>query len=500
MNFVVLSGQEYIMAAARQAEKNLGWKLHHHYCCQPDIKQLFPDSIAAPYIRACKGDFVYSDIHPRILSAREVDNFAGFEFNAIKMFDRNDSFYDEMNFSERQEVWRLMLGYWVAVFKKCNINLAIFEETPHQVIDYAAYCVAKVKNIKTLIPVRLLPGCGYLLTGRISESVIAGGQNDFGNFSSKKKTKEYYDEFTRKSYFINKNLFWDQTDDSGNISDSISYLKSIAYKIFNVKIFYTYLNNFKTFESDQRQKNVSLLNSDIHYLRFLYEKSKIIYLKHALRKQYNKIATDIPPTTPFVLCALQYQPELSTCPLAGRYACQEHMIAYLADNLPEGWTLLIKEHPSQFVSSYARYGQAFRRSSFYHDILENNENVQFVSQNISIQSLIDASQLVAAPGGSICFEAAVRGKAVINFGGGWFIGCPNVFQIEEIENLEEFIETASDIRDMRGEILDFVDCIDRCAWPGAIGGMGQLEYMGLTIRDNSEIHYKSWVHFWQNFM
>lgn len=498
MNFAVLSGQEYILLAARRAEVELGWKLCHHYSSRSNIDKQFPDSIGVPYMSVCKGNFSYSAVQPKVLSAREIGKFSEFEFTAIKMFDRNDSLYDEMNFSERQGVWRQMLGYWTCVFDQQNVKLAIFEETPHQAIDFAAYCVAKVRNIRTLIPVRLLPGSGYLLTSRIGGFPVEGKADSCDEILPKKNINSYYEEFTREKYFINKDLFWDQFDNDGKITNSLSHINSIISKIFSVRYLGKYISNFKNFESDQKQKNISLPKSNLSYQQFLYQKTKIIYLKYRLSKSYDQISVGSIPVKPFVLCALQYQPELSTCPLAGRYASQEHMVALLAERLPDGWSLLIKEHPSQFVSSYARYGQAFRRNSFYRDILEIRDNIQFVSQDVSIQSLIDASQFVAAPGGSICFEAATRGKGVINFGSGWFVGCPNIYHIDDIENLADFVKILPEKTCPNSELLEFINRIDESAWPGAIGGEGQLEYMKLTVQHNSDVHYKSWKAFLAN--
>ena len=124
------------------------------------------------------------------------------------------------------------------------------------------------------------------------------------------------------------------------------------------------------------------------------------------------------------------------------------MIKLISQLVPKGWLVYVKEHPSQFVSSYARYGEK-RSRGFYRSILKC-PNVRFVSLTSDTFSLIDNSMAVATVTGTVGWEAVVREKPALIFGHAWFKNCDGVFYIASVDDLTRAFSMIS-----QGYAVDF---------------------------------------------
>ena len=92
----------------------------------------------------------------------------------------------------------------------------------------------------------------------------------------------------------------------------------------------------------------------------------------------------------------------------------------LAQSLPNGWKLYIKEHPHQFMlnNETAHYFinnlDFFKNIEFYKEIMKI-DNTILVSMDISSKILMQNSQAVATFGGTITLEAAINNIPAILF-------------------------------------------------------------------------------------
>ena len=118
---------------------------------------------------------------------------------------------------------------------------------------------------------------------------------------------------------------------------------------------------------------------------------------------------------------------------------QSLMVATLSKSLPSDWTLVVKEHPSQFVSNYTRYGEQSRSKRFYENLIKY-KNVQLANMSEDVFALIDNAQAVASVGGTICWEAIARGRPALNFAKTWFSGCEGVFFIDSTVSLDSALK------------------------------------------------------------
>jgi hypothetical protein len=246
------------------------------------------------------------------------------------------------------------------------------------------------------------------------------------------------------------------------------------------------------FESDQKEFSKNIQNSKLSYSKFLIYKINTIRKKLENKRSYNKLAqTHIDTNKPYIFCALQYQPEKSTCPLGGRFVNQILMIELLSKNLPHGWNLFVKEHPSQFVLDYTRYGELYRNKEFYRKITKF-PNTYLIPMNTDVFNMIDRSSAVASVTGTICWEAAIRGKYALNFGHSWLKGCEGVLEIfnnQDLENALKILQFGEQVNSNKVKL--FGSLIYDLGFSAAVGGDGQLKHLGISYKENAEIHYRA---------
>lgn len=498
---VILSAhQPYAIRAMEIMAQESEWK-PVYWLCRPtqmgEIKRRFgSDVVTHSYLDAAKGRpapaFVKDTSYPfdpTKLNSTEESVF-------LSMLDRNDAFSQSMLLAERSAFLLDTMGYWVRIIARTNATLVIFEETPHQAIDYSLYLAAIHCGIRCIIPVRGLPDAGFLATNRIGPPGLAqefapgpGARNGTGAVDFISHMNVDYDTHLNM-------ILWDHKESVREIINRTSLLSTIASLIrallpkFGVS---HYIRNLFSFENDQKCRGRSLQDSQMRYVVFLWYKVKTLIIKAALRRRYQKLASrTINLSDPFIYCSLQYQPEASTSPLAGRYVAQWLMVAQLARHLPDGWRLYVKEHPSQFSGEYARYGESFRSNEFYKKLL-SYPGVYLVPLSLDSFTLIDHALAVAAPGGTVCFEAVARGKPVINFGAGFFKGCPGMWQVTcENEVIQAISEISAGQTPNPDEVHAFAAEIDRRTYPGALGGPGQLNRMNVTEEQNARLHTECW--------
>ncbi len=118
---------------------------------------------------------------------------------------------------------------------------------------------------------------------------------------------------------------------------------------------------------------------------------------------------------PTAVLALHYQPELSTLTRGSWAARQLETAKLLADHLPEGWRLIVKEHPSTFSVNFSKTTATFRPPGFYRR-LSALPRTTLLPLAEDIRDRWDRIALVATATGTIGLEALAVGCPVIHFG------------------------------------------------------------------------------------
>lgn len=120
---------------------------------------------------------------------------------------------------------------------------------------------------------------------------------------------------------------------------------------------------------------------------------------------------------PYVYFPLQFQPEMTTSSLGGRYRDQILALERLAEMLPEGHRIYVKENPKQTGK--------MRSPLFFHR-LDRIRQVELMPSYASSPELLARSVAVANVSGTVGWEAVSAGKPVLCFGAAWWSGAPGV--------------------------------------------------------------------------
>ena len=156
-----------------------------------------------------------------------------------------------------------------------------------------------------------------------------------------------------------------------------------------------------------------------HYvLRFFFKKN---FIKGGLRaftawkglKTYNRLSIKkLPKDTRYFIFFLHYQPEATTLPLGKAFVDQLYAIKTLAAALPDGHTLLVKEHPSTFTHTWA---YDWRNAQFYEEMTHTSK-VKLVDLGFDTFELVDKAALVITITGTVGIQALIRNKPILFLG------------------------------------------------------------------------------------
>jgi hypothetical protein len=161
----------------------------------------------------------------------------------------------------------------------------------------------------------------------------------------------------------------------------------------------------------------------VAYERYVREKIYARTMRQCLRSAPN----DLPEK--FVYFPLHLEPEANTSIFAGPYSNQMLALECLANSLPPGWKLLLRENPKQAGAW---------RSSLFFDRLGRLGGVEFSRHPAAL--LMKRCSVVATICGSAGYEAVRLGKPAVYFGDPWYAGLHGTFEFNDQLDLEELAE------------------------------------------------------------
>jgi hypothetical protein len=208
----------------------------------------------------------------------------------------------------------------------------------------------------------------------------------------------------------------------------------------------------KRFEARNQPKNrqsASNIDREITKLLDRYRASR-------LRRSLSRHAIKTLPEGKFVCLFLHFQPERTSIPEGGRFSSQISAIAALRSQLPDDWSLLVKEHPSMFLLKSKR---PFRHPDFYA-LVANMHGTYLLDETYPSFDLIDKAEAVATLTGTVGFEALCRGCVAITLGDAAYRGYPGVVDLYDSSPKDVSLE--SQIVSAQGELAPRL-AIEACA-------------------------------------
>lgn len=140
-------------------------------------------------------------------------------------------------------------------------------------------------------------------------------------------------------------------------------------------------------------------------------------------------------TGDYVYVPLQLQPEMTTSALGGPYRDQALAIERLAQILPDGVRILVKENPKQ---------RGYMRGPLFFHRLARIPAVTFLPSWADTRALTDNARAVATITGTAGWEAIRSGKPALVFGAAWYRSLPGVTRWHEGLTWEALLAAAPD--------------------------------------------------------
>jgi len=393
---------------------------------------------------AWKGLGFPEGLRPKALDELEFKEIAWHELNALKMMDRLDPLGNVFGFQERRYFFQDLVGYWLAYIYEYGLDVVISPSIPHRVFDYALYVACKLKGIKFLM-LQMVPfGSNSMIIDDI-DSIGDAYKFNLYNGESRKPSVKVQQKIEKiksdysvavPSYMINHKKNNKLTFKKG-VDDFLKPLVILSYV------------GYKKKPSTYWVKRGNMpAASNYSWLEFQITKIKRVLKVRSMQNQYEKLISSSIPEK-FVLFALHYQPEETSCPTGGSYADQISLLRVLDEVLPKGVAILVKEHKSQFYTH--QESASGRDKSFYYRLSQASNRVLFASVDATPFELIDKAIATVTISGTIGWESAIRGTPVLVFGRAWYETMPRV---HKVKSKSDIISVLSKLSDEKNRNLD----------------------------------------------
>lgn len=396
------------------------------------------------------------------------EQFLDCETITLAMMNRAD--FMHLSFSEKQQLYYRILGYWHGLLKQMHPDALIFIDIPHAIYNFVAYAVAKHLGIKTLmfqitrLPDRLLVTTDFHAgSDRIREALLLpsahGARYEDLNPDIRAYLQEQFDPSTEPTPFDTREL-------QEKAKQKIRFMppaKNIWKNLLQGSILRTtraYLKAYHCMEG----RMLSLKDDGINYKHQRYRR-RMAPQKQRWQKTYASLTKPANFSLPFVYVPLHYQPENSTSPAGHMFVDQIQMVRILSAALPPDWHLYVKEHLTQWNPADVRANLG--RYEGYYEQLAAIPHVTLVDAGLSSFQLINASRSVATVTGTPGWEALLRNKPVLLFGAAWYAHAEGALHVHDVATTAQAFQRILDgYAPNRQSLLDYVAVLDRVCIKG----------------------------------
>ena len=381
---------------------------------QYGIKNILSRERFDEYTEELKGNLDYKDIE---------------KFRASQL---NSEYYQSRysdDYSLKQYRYFNALSYWIDIFTNKNISAIILEGREHGAnYDSLALDVAKALNISSFIfETHML---------RHTDEAVKSIRAVF-DYSLRKRIHIDHSLLNLEKVNIQNYLFYPEKINKA-LKQKNKTLKNFLKKILPLYIFIFSRMILKVFSN----KKIRMHGFKISPLKIL---ENIIYVNR-MKKKYDSLSVVLDTSEKYVFYALHFDPEAS---IMSRTTLSNQLliIRQLSKALPEGWKLLIKDHPIQYEAYhpgrwfYLISINKYRTLDFY-DELQKLDNLKFLKSEISSKKIIESARAVATINGTIALEAMSYNLPVILFDhqSTPLGACNDVFKIQSYDECKKALK------------------------------------------------------------
>ena len=434
--------------------------------------------------------FDFTEISPEYLTSTHRQQII-----ALEMMLRIDTTKD-MRFVDRRDIFFFFSAFWLKKLKAMKPDAIYFGVIPHEVGDYILYVVAKHLGIDTIVNVE-----AYILgRRRICNSI---------EFPQESHPAINYQEFQDSNRNLERWLSEQREIKVRQYVSWMAHIDDLKPNKYENWIFLRFLRRAWIYFLNMSEKSkiskvdsskiyqTNLKGTEKFFGKLIYSMKKFISLeiinfeRRLIAFDRVQIVEQSLPAGDFVVLFLHYQPEMLVSPVAGDYFDQIQNVAMIAGSLPDGWNLLIKEHPAQQKDSYGY--NYLGRDPLYYSKLTSIPRVHLVNTEIRSHELILKSKGVATISGTVGWQALVLLKPVLVFGNVWYGNAPNAYIANSRESIVKFFgackRTSTLDETKTSELLKFLEAYHSDSVQMQTNKVSSLE---LGIDWDQELNLKNW--------
>jgi len=320
------------------------------------------------------------------------------------------------------------LAYWDYIFQRDEVTAVVSQNYGHNPFGLSIESIARARGIPVLFFHEVRP---FLESLYICETINDLSSPSFGQSLIAEAGARgwlYPDSETRRKRMRSQTIAKSQEP------------------ILSPTIFYRYA-----------QKGNAIVRSATHFRSNFFRKTleslkKEIRTKRSQDDEKSAATTKVP--NKYFLMELQSQPNGTTLRKGWMYPDQREAIAEIAFNLPDEYSLLVRESPRQWARRYPR------RPNFW-SVISSLPKVIVVDPTVDITALIDgATALVETSYSTQSFNALSQVKPVLVLGVTHLWGVTGVVGLENFEStkdaIKQVLENAAN-PPPKGELIDSLE-------------------------------------------
>jgi hypothetical protein len=345
--------------------------------------------------------------------------------------------------------YSMLLAYFRRKLLNQNIDLIVFDSTPHMPTDYALSVAALQLKIPILYPSRthIQDRINFRndLRGNAIELdclKVALDSIDL-NDDSAWLTRSKLEALNPESRLIRFGMSTELIKLIHKFMKSFSYVQTISKKLKEnyFKNHYFRLSRFQAFRQ--------IMNFTIYNLKIKYFLKRNVVDVTELSGEY-------------VYFPLHYQPERSTLPESLAFTDQLSGIILLRSLLPQDIIICVKEHPKQFRKGDLNFRRMHFRSHFFYNEILRIPGVVLVKGGTDSRTLVRSAKLVVSSTGSAMWEALRLGIPCLSLSSNWHSNFHYSPYIVEVEDPQQYLASALLVESekVRRDLEKFVENLD----------------------------------------
>jgi len=195
----------------------------------------------------------------------------------------------------------------------------------------------------------------------------------------------------------------------------------------------------------------------------LVQRARGVALRHLYRQR--------DPDRPFVYFPLHVTDDFKIKKVIPHCVDQGYLIEQVADSLPAGYDLVLKEHPVSIGRNPLTWLRRVLR----------RPNIKLVDPYTSSHDLMAESTAVAVIGSTVGLEALLHGKPVLTLGEPYYAGYGVTVDVDSFREIREAVPRVLHTPPDREATLRFLAAAMRSTYPGAPQGVDSSPQNALTL-------------------